>query len=107
VYDPVSLNRIALVLAIGAALAATGAVVQVARTRALAAEVEARGAEIATGAVFRHVDEVMVRMLAERSAATGDQAIRAMLARNGITFEANARALPRSATAASMGPPSR
>lgn len=79
-------DRVQLVLGVIALLAATVLVVMGAVNRSLQAQVAAGQAKIAGAQAAANVNNSLIRLLAKSAAETGDTQIRALLARNGITF---------------------
>jgi hypothetical protein len=74
------------------------------RARSEAALVDGRASALAAGGVIRNVDDVMVRLLAETSARTNDQAIKELLTRNDVLFRVHPPQPPQLAPKPSQGP---
>lgn len=60
------------------------------RNRGLQAEVDTAQANLQRGQAFANVNNSLIQLLAKAAAERNDPALRALLARNGVTFKVSA-----------------
>ncbi|MBK6721019.1 MAG: hypothetical protein IPG62_14355 [Sphingomonadales bacterium] len=84
-WKPNALALLALVLALANML-------QAYLNRGLQAEVLDGQAQLAKAQTLANVDNSLIQLLAKSAAENDDKALRDLLARNGVTFKANAAA---------------
>lgn len=81
-------------LAILALILAVLSVAGAQRNRSLQSEVEAGQQALVRGQTFANVNNSLIQLLAKTAAERNDQALRDLLARNGITYQVSAPAQP-------------
>lgn len=80
-------THVQLILGAVSILAAIVLVVMGAMNRSLQTDIAAGQAKLATVQASANVNNTLIRLLAKSAAETGDPQIRALLARNGITYQ--------------------